>query len=194
MINPVKYILDIFFLFLIGMFLLQPKALFAQKSSTSLAEDLYQQKIQEIFRNYENLRQEQDEDFDHFFDPDYNLDFSDVLKRLQELQKCLSALVEESPKVPGQAFQFQDRPTYKVSKEEKEDQWIYRITVPDLENKNLKVEVKEGLLRISVGEKLQEGQNYTMIPMPMGIDARSVQYKKEKDQILVIIPKGRPTI
>src|SRR5215471_17799521 len=96
MINPVKYILDIFFLFLIGMFLLQPRVLFAQKSSTSLEEDLYQQKIQDIFRNYENLRQEQDEDFDHFFDPDYNQDFSDVLKKLQELQKSLSALMEGS--------------------------------------------------------------------------------------------------
>jgi HSP20 family molecular chaperone IbpA len=176
------------------MFLLQSRVLFAQKSSTSSAEDLYQQKIQEIFRNFEKMRQEQDEDFDHFFDPDKNLDYSDVLKRLQELQKSLPALMEGSQKVPGQAFQFQAQPTYQVSKEEKEDQWIYRITVPDLENKNLKVEVKEGLLRISVGEKRQEGQNYTMIPMPMGIDERSIQYKKEKDQILVIIPKGRPTI
>jgi len=171
-------------------------------------EELYQRHIQYIFDNFDRMMQERDRAFDHFFDDDFG-DAEPTLKEYEAMQRRIMNLLNQGAgrnSGIGNMNSFEAGPnSYDVSREEKDGKLIYRINVPDLENKNLRIEVKDGLLRISEERKEQGesklgqgtmqtfsyGQFQKVIPLPEGIDPASVQYKKEKEQIVVIFPKGR---
>jgi Molecular chaperone (small heat shock protein) len=181
----------------------QAVRVFTQYPGPQSEDELYEQRIQEFFKSYQQFRQKQDRQFDNFFEEEFFGSPTQALKRIEEMQKRFSALLLESQRA-GLIPQAQS--IYKISQEETGGKLIYRIDVPDLEKKNFKIEVKDGLLRISeesrqlaqsagpAGQwKTQSsflGHFQKIIPLPEGVDPQSVEYKKEQDQILVIIPKG----
>jgi|GEM_PF-6715104 len=175
--------------------------------------DQFSSSLQERFKN----RQSNDSNlFDRFFNRDFFSSQPDPFAEMDKLHEHMQSLMDNGFRSSfdnswdnwfRQRFSFNDKNNGGVYYEQEEGDKAYQITfhIPNLENNQLNVEVKENHITINgqfsqvreqkddFGNVISRRQSHQsiskMIPTPYDADYEKAEIDHQKDKIVITLPK-----
>lgn len=166
--------------------------------------------MQQFQKEFQNWMQQSQKLFDQFFQDDF-FDDSDVL---QEMKNMRQRMMHQLPGSTKDAFndRFEDwfkgrygMGTQQFFQEETDKAVKLHILIPGLDKGNVNIKVGEKEVSIEgevtrqedrrdfsgkvIGQSLYTSKVHQTIPLPSGIDPVDVKVKKNKDEIVLTIPK-----
>lgn len=132
----------------------------------------------------------------------------DLLKEMESMRQEMEARLRRNDELlrnakPGQVYTLKSGPVIQeLSRQERDGKLFIQLYIPNLNEGKFKIEVQRGYLVMSGETRKQEiGKGYMglgvqqftqILPLPSDVNPQAAQYQREKNRILVIVPKVTP--
>jgi HSP20 family molecular chaperone IbpA len=186
-----------------------PLLLISFSTDAQSSDDLFWDK-------FDQMMQEEDKEFDAFFDQFEKRLHEDSSNQFHEMKQLQNKMMQRLQGSQKNAFQnhynlwFKSRygfHTNELIQEETNNKIVYKLKIPDIDKQKVNITVSERFLKIESDYNKTESQHETQlqkqitqhntlaqkfvrtIPLPRTADSEKVAYSKEKDTIIITIPK-----
>jgi len=170
----------------------------------------------EFWERFDHMMQEEDKEFDAFFDQFekwLSKDSQNLFQEMKQKQEEMFKRIQDNQKnnFHNQYENwFQTRHGFSSSEifqEETDQNFIFHLSVSEIDKQNINITVDKNTLKIETEYNNQDvseqtglqkqmtkhntvsSKNVKTIPLPRTVDPGGVAYKKDKDKIIIIIPK-----
>lgn len=211
-----KLFFPILFIISFGFF---ANIVYAQPSSTQQQDrSLNNQIIDKFFDDMEWWMQRRDLIFESFFQDPFFQDDKEFFDHVKQSQKVMNELYKQTLKNSMNQNSIQQKSVdittniknfgvRGIYQEEKGDNLLYHIKIPELDQANVNIKVDGEYLTIegkdeghqqknqqfkqgtAFSQNTYSSQFYQRFPLPYSVNPGAVRYLKKKDEIVVVIPK-----